>query len=186
MRKYFWKLKMERFIFLLKAKVANKLNQKRHSKRILLFQEKAVISERYILCLERGSNYKTHTHTHTHTHTQRRRRRRREKETQALVKNQLFDLLEQTMSQHKIILEWLRRELRVQSLLKASNANTCWPLRMFSIAHWLWKLKGKSSLLVSKKLKKRYHRHVPHTWRNKSVKIGKKNQFYHLFEQKTS
>ena len=67
MRKYFWKLKMERFIFLLKAKVANKLNQKRHSKRILLFQEKAVISERYILCLERGSNYKTHTHTHTHT-----------------------------------------------------------------------------------------------------------------------
>ena len=57
---------MERFIFLLKAKVANKLNQKRHSKRILLFQEKAVISERYILCLERGSNYKTHTHTHTH------------------------------------------------------------------------------------------------------------------------
>ena len=117
---------MERFIFLLKAKVANKLNQKRHSKRILLFQEKAVISERYILCLERGSNYKTHTHTHTHTHTQRRRRRRRrEKETQALVKNQLFDLLEQTMSQHKIILEWLRRELRVQSLLKASNANTC-------------------------------------------------------------
>ena len=125
-------------------------------------------------------------HTHTHTHTQRRRRRRREKETQALVKNQLFDLLEQTMSQHKIILEWLRRELKVQSLLKASNANTCWPLRMFSIAHWLWKLKGKSSLLVSKKLKKRYHRHVPHTWRNKSVKIGKKNQFYHLFEQKTS
>ena len=115
---------MERFIFLLKAKVANKLNQKRHSKRILLFQEKAVISERYILCLERGSNYKTHTHTHTHTHTQRRRRRRRrEKETQALVKNQLFDLLEQTMSQHKIILEWLRRELKVQSLLKASNAN---------------------------------------------------------------
>ena len=78
------------------------------------------------------------------------------------------------MSQHKIILEWLRRELKVQSLLKASNANTCWPLRMFSIAHWLWKLKGKSSLLVSKKLKKRYHRHVPHTWRNKSVKIGKK------------
>ena len=61
---------MERFIFLLKAKVANKLNQKRHSKRILLFQEKAVISERYILCLERGSNYKTHTHTHTHTHTE--------------------------------------------------------------------------------------------------------------------
>ena len=60
---------MERFIFLLKAKVANKLNQKRHSKRILLFQEKAVISERYILCLERGSNYKTHTHTHTHAHT---------------------------------------------------------------------------------------------------------------------
>lgn len=111
---------MERFIFLLKAKVANKLNQKRHSKRILLFQEKAVISERYILCLERGSNYKTHTHTQ-----RRRRRRRREKETQALVKNQLFDLLEQTMSQHKIILEWLRRELKVQSLLKASNANTC-------------------------------------------------------------
>ena len=55
---------MERFISLLKVKVANKLNQKHHSKRILLFQEKAVISERYILCLERGSNYKTRTHTH--------------------------------------------------------------------------------------------------------------------------
>ena len=68
---------MERFIFLLKAKVANKLNQKRHSKRILLFQEKAVISERYILCLERGSNYKTHTHTHTHTEEEEEEERER-------------------------------------------------------------------------------------------------------------
>ena len=68
---------MERFIFLLKAKVANKLNQKRHGKRILLFQEKAVISERYILCLERGSNYKTHTHTHTHTEEEEEEERER-------------------------------------------------------------------------------------------------------------